>query len=414
MSLSSTLTIEELAGKRRTLVLRGAGLPFWGAKWTEANALVTTWYPGNGDEATQQVLGPRLMPSTWNGEWSRVLLSREPAILREGGSEILIVAPKTLRDAFSSITGSGVRLRVVFSLDGGNRPEMRDKIVREGRASQFEATYVEGYNLQWSVNFDWQSRGGARKTAVSSREDSLIASTAAMVVQTEAALARMNTAIRTAGIRTTGGKGIPTSLTLGQLERMADAPRKYVRDLLRRMQQQVNNARRVLGIAQKVRAVPFEIANAAVDFAANTVAICNQSADELGREPPEKLAATQKASDVARAARDFGRTVDELAGVARRSADIAARFRTQRVRTAGADEPSNAQLSAGSLTGRIKTVHTVHEGDTPLSLSMKYYETPDRAEDILRSNRLPIYQTTFTIGAHLIIPEVGSGPQMGA
>ena len=87
----SSLTIEELgpAGpdfQPRKIVLIGPALPFQGAEWGFENQIVTTWYPGNGQEATQQNLGPREMPSAWEGEWKRTLMGKSPSIfIDEGG-----------------------------------------------------------------------------------------------------------------------------------------------------------------------------------------------------------------------------------------------------------------------------------------------------------------------------------------
>lgn len=410
MAYSSTLTIEELAGQRRVLVLRGSALPFWGANWGGKNALVTTWYPGNGDEATQQILGPQEMPSSWSGEWSRTLLSRNPPLIKVDGRESPIVSPPRLRDALRDILRSGIRLRVTWSVDGG-LPEMRDKIVREGRAAEWDFKGIEGLNIEWSARFDWQSTGGAKRVAISSREDSLIAQTAASIVETEAAINSLAITQRVAGIRSDrlSVRGAPNSISLGALERMADAPRQMVRSVIRQLQQQVNSAKRIMGIAKKLRNTPFEIANAALDFAANTIAIVNQFTDEMGQRPAELNITSQKAADVVRGARDFGKGVDDLEATARRAQIIAQQFRAARAATGLADVPSGASRSAASARGRILTIHTVKSGDTPLSLSLRYYDTPDRTEDILRANRLPIYQTTLRLGAHIVIPAVSSG-----
>src|SRR5208283_5301007 len=105
------------------------------------------WYPGNGDEATQQVLGPQELPSRWNGEWNRTRLGRQPALYSdETGSQITMVDPTDLRDVIESITRAGRRLRVVWGVtsDTGD-PSATGTLTREGRCTElkFKHTRVQ-------------------------------------------------------------------------------------------------------------------------------------------------------------------------------------------------------------------------------------------------------------------------------
>ena len=116
MSYSSILTIEELdsngAAQLRVVTLVGPSLPFMGASWEGENELVTTWYPGNPDEGTQQNLGPKEMPSAWQGDWRRTMMGSCPTpCTDQQGNVTSVVDPSILRDTLESIFRAGRRLR---------------------------------------------------------------------------------------------------------------------------------------------------------------------------------------------------------------------------------------------------------------------------------------------------------------
>ena len=116
-SYGSEIAIEELTATEvgllpRKLVLRGPSLPFMGAEWATEQNVKTTFYTGNR-EGTQQVLGPREVPSTWQGEWRRTMLGHDPAAyFDEFGANNAIVSPHILREIVDSILIGGAKLRV--------------------------------------------------------------------------------------------------------------------------------------------------------------------------------------------------------------------------------------------------------------------------------------------------------------
>jgi hypothetical protein len=121
-SVGSSITIEETVtttpgGKPRRVVLVGAGLPFMGqADWGGESKIITTWYPGNGVEGSQQNLGGTLMPSTWSGEWKRTLMGRSPSVFTdETGTRRALVDPHELWLALDDIRKGGARLRVTWA-----------------------------------------------------------------------------------------------------------------------------------------------------------------------------------------------------------------------------------------------------------------------------------------------------------
>ncbi len=120
----SSLTIEETASagagfQPRKITLLGPALPFMGAEWGFENNVQTTWYPGNAIEATQQNLGPREMPSNWEGEWKRTLMGRLPTrYVDESGQEHKIVSPHVLREVFEDVARAARQGRPQLRIQG--------------------------------------------------------------------------------------------------------------------------------------------------------------------------------------------------------------------------------------------------------------------------------------------------------
>jgi hypothetical protein len=105
---ASVITIEERDGKKRKLELRGPGLPMQGAAYESENRLITEWMTGNSVEAVQQVLGPMLNPSDWEGVGRTTQLIGCPCIWTDGAQE-QITRADTLREHFETLATS-VRL----------------------------------------------------------------------------------------------------------------------------------------------------------------------------------------------------------------------------------------------------------------------------------------------------------------
>lgn len=116
----------------------------------------------------------------------------------------------------------------------------------------------------------------------------------------------------------------------------------------------------------------------------------------------------QGVSDLTRAAEYFGKTLDEQRNINARARELAAQSREVLTRNPGGANNSSAATS-GTRQGLLKAIHVTIEGDTPMGLSIRYYETPDHAVDILNANGLPWSQVTFEKGSILIIPELTKG-----
>jgi hypothetical protein len=403
VAYSSSLLIEELNSTgdsvQRSVTLQGPGLPFMGAAWSGKMAMKTTWYPGNGDEATQTLTGPQDMPSDWKGEWNRTRMIRSPSIVvDESGAVTQAVSPETLVDALEAMFREGARLRVTWAVTGDS-PGASVRKVREGRASQWVFTYTRAQDIEWSVTYEWVGRGRATQKVVSTRDDNLDASVAALNVSVSnlAALIDANKFINANGIRLAAHH-----LTLGQLEAFVGAPLAAVNSLRRNLQSIVNDVKRIGDIAQKVRGLPFAIASQAVDFARNTVGLANQFVDQISRTPPEQMTLKQDVSSLTRALGFYNQNKQTSRLVARQAQDFALKMRTRQASVALQGTPTNQSVQM--RTGDVQAVYVTKQGDTPQRVSQRFYKTPDHARDILRANRLPLSQPTLPPGKPIIIP----------
>lgn len=402
MTFSSTLTIEELptTGKGRKLVLQGGGLPFMGSEWAGENNLTTTWYPGNGEEGTQNIMGPRELPSSWSGDWRRTMLSRSRVVFTdESGGQSQIIRPMVLMRAFESLMRSGRRLRVTWAVVGDTE-ENTEKIVREGRAKTWRFPITRHTDVQWSVEFHWMSRGERKPSPISIRDDSFAANVIALNVQ----LGKMN-AIIGGKLRAGFKVKLPSRLTLGQLESLANYPKNAANSLLKTGNRLTTTLGQLGKIANTVRSTPYAIANSAVDLARNSVAVCNQFTDQMSRLPPEAHSLDNNVRSLVRSSRHIYEVGDAVEAVARRALEMDEQFRRMVAQVALAGAPSR-RTSSTATQARILALHVVKSGDTPERVSMKYYGNPDHSAEIMRANKLPWHQTTLPIGRPLVIPTI--------
>lgn len=439
------MTIEELGPsgpgfQPRKVVLLGPSLPFMGAEWAFENNIITTWYPGNATEATQQNLGPREMPSTWEGIWRRTLMGKSPTIYTdEAGASHRLIHPHVLREILEDIARTGVRLRVTwavrgkegggqrttgssrsFNLDGtvrldrilsGDTTDIDVKIVREGRIKTFRTPIDRHTDIRWTIEFHWMSRGGRQDKAASVREDDDAATAAqALEASVNATIEATNEKIRSS---TRLIRKSATRLTLGQLENLANAPLKLVTSLTRKLQQNVNSFKRIGDIAKKLRSQPFSIANAVVDFARNTTAIANNFLNDMGRRPPEQNSLKLKVSALLRSANTFNKISNGVVLNARRGYELDTTIR--QILVSGANRGAlSVRASTSTRAGDIIAIHISKTGDTPQTVSKKYYGNADQGVSILRSNRMSWFTPSFRPGQILIIPALGTASSKAA
>ena len=427
LGTGSSITIEELtpAGdgwSLRKVVLVGAALPFFGAEWGFENNLKTTWYPGN-PEGSQQNLGPREMPSSWEGEWNRTrMVSAPSAYIDEQGQQWQVVSPMVLRDALEAMGRDGQRLRVTWAVRGtfagprktgsngleydGDEHVLDVKLVREGRMKTLRTPIDRATDMRWTMAFEWVSRGPAGARIANARPDDADATTAADALTASLNLLQEQIDARLKTVDPTALKSASV-FTLGQLESLAGTPSKLVTGLSRSVQQQVSRLKQVGDIAVKLRAQPFAIAGSVLDLAANTVAIANSFTHTMSRQPAEQRALKPKVATLLRSYNYFNHTELAAADCAQKAEALDAQFRRSVVNGFGQGQLTGRdarQLRAGD----ILAVHICKAGDTPDTVSQKYYGDNHHAVDVLRGNRLPWHTPTFRQGQILVIFALGT------
>lgn len=423
VAASSILSIEELApttpgGQPKQVVLVGPALPLKGAEWGGDSNIKTTWYPGNGVEATQQFLGPMELPSEWTGMWRRTTMGRTPSIYRdETGTVNRVIEPWDLWEILDAIRLGGARIRVTWAvrgrrllgmLESGTDLPVDRQVIREGRLKSLKIQADTEVDLKWTAGFEWASRGGRQERQSDvRRDDDLSQATSAA----QNAIAALDDVVdsKIASIRS-GVRLSASTLTLGQLEAMANAPLDALNAASAKLRYNLGQLKRVGDLAAKIGALPYAMANACVDFARNTTAVANQFVQEFGTAPPEKLALKSKVSDLLRAVKYFGGANDQMQTISREGAALDSRMRQTQV-SGGNRGAVAVRESSTTRAGDIVAIHVCKEGDTPVTLSVKYYLGPDHGPEILRANRLPAYTARFDKGQILVIPVLSKKPR---
>ncbi len=409
MADSSTVLIEELVsiGRGRKILLVGPSLPFQGAAWGGRLAMETVWYPGNSTEATQQVLGPQLTSSSWEGVFRRTMMGKTPSSYTdENGSTVKVTSPVFMRDVLELLFQLGARLRVTWTqireTDG-----RKFEIVREGRAESWEFPHDRIEDISWRISFVWVSRGVDQQKAVSVRDADISAS----FVQLDAFMNELQAKVQTDRLKQTtpGVLNSAGKLTLGQLEALAKAPNDALKSVTDSLQRNINSIRRAVDVADRFRSAPSQITGTVLSFTQNNIALINQYVDKWSRAPAESQTNKAKVADITRSVTYFGQSAESMRELARQSQQTATDLAKQESvsNSRGASVPSSQ--TSKNRPGTILAVHIFKQGETIQNVSLKYYGTADNVADILKANRLPINTVSVNPGKILIIPVLGVG-----
>lgn len=145
---TSAFTIAELTGPQRALVLTGRGLPYRPYTLKTKQRLEMTWYPGN-PVATATVLGAAEEPTTIQGAWKDKFIGAQGSnYVTFAGSPVLNV--RDLAEIVDELVRSGRLLEVTWDLT-----------TRHGHLTSFEKSWSTTRDLEWSMTFEWVSRGDA-------------------------------------------------------------------------------------------------------------------------------------------------------------------------------------------------------------------------------------------------------------
>lgn len=414
---ATSITIEELTparvgGTPRIVILNSSGLPKAGAGWASALKAVTTWYPGNGEEATQQILGFQLMPSNWEGMWRRTLLGRAPVQYTDvTGTRFGVVDPMVLRQIFEDIQAGGQQLRVTWgvsgsilagSLQGGEITEQNFLIVREGIMANFEANPERHTDIPWKVTFDWYSRG---------RKVKRVADVKPTVDPTTLANGLMASLNATTDAMKPFVAPRSISQTLGDIENLIQAPSQVATTQLENVLGMIESAQKdflqAANLGNRLAEGVGGVVSSVVGFGTNVKTSFTGTVDSLGQIPIELQSAGSTVDEIIRSGLPYATLTDFAYQNMWQAVQLEVQARQLAMSGANRDQlPANAGNQP--TQGDVLAVYITREGDTPEILSVRFYSSPDNGTAILKVNRLPWTLAQFQPGTQLTIPTLAA------
>lgn len=394
MGYESEIVITELTGKKRSVTLRGGGLPFQGAPYGGTQRLVTTWYPGN-TEAAQSVLGPTLKPSAWSGMWRTTLLSRTPALvdLEGGGSGQQVSRADLLRDSLELIFNAGQRLSVTWRNQIGDRPER--VITRHGRASDWDFAHDRADDIGWSINWEWVSRGESQQKIARMRSESMTPDMAALMLAA-AELAAFGDAVANAQQATSK---LGQTFSLDTLMSMVQAPLDVLNGFAQQCKLIANRVGKLGELVNQVKTLPTQLLGQALAVANTAVSTANNFVDTISQTSPEAMTTSASASQLSQAVSYYGDAMTQADLMKARALGL-----QQQVQSASVQQ--NTILAVHIVRGAITL--DGERGEMLSAISSSYYGSPDQAPSIAKSNGLPLNQQFVERGNVLIIPTLAS------
>jgi len=414
----STLLIEELSGTggagKRKLVLTGAGLPLQGAEWSGENNVKITWLPGN-KVATRQVVGPKILPSSWSGEWHIDQLMQTPAQWTDKGLTGIVFEPIQLFEIFESLRSEGRLLRVTWSVrdrmtlaSRGNSVQgsfgAAGRIVCTGGLDKFAAKFDRAEDAVWDATFGWVSRGPVQAPARSSASGSLAASSGRVGA---ASLKLANTASGSPYQSFDPSVyGSASFFTLGRYESLPGPLETKVLNTSLAVAKLANGVAQATALGGQLSSQPTAVTQMAVAHARDATKQANQALDEFGRVPFE-LTTTKPFLGDALAGwlryQEVELALEELAGET-----IILRDQLQ----AGFSSPSlTGARSALGIAAKVAKIRVCKKGDTPETVSRDEYGSDQYSALLCAANGLAWHTVSFPVGYPLIVPPLGPNPQ---
>ena len=416
--MTNSLRIEELTGTKRSIELFGAALPRKGAAWSEKMRMKTETYAGNPLEATQQILGPVMLPSEWEGFWRTTQLIGNPCEYTEnGGYPQQVTLASTLRDILEMIFESGQRLRVTWSTEESfiipneQSPEVGERrIVRIGRASEWKFSHDRMDDIAWNITFEWISKGASVQKKISTKgEDVLSKARACYMAVTEwFVYTKPKTVIVSA--KQLAANQSASSLTLGDLENLASAPLKLWESVLSIGTNFLNTIGGLINVAQQIGNLPSALANQTNAAAKNMSTILSSYLDEQSQTPYEAQTQAQsnKASvnNTTQAFRYF--SLRQIQAEVALDQTLELQRITASKKSAQFDGTNQRSDSADPNT--ILGIWIARAGDTYASISNRFYGTPDYSYALAKVNvgALPPTNSTVKGRPYAVAPPVGA------
>lgn len=148
-------TLRELSGDERAVRLVGRALPYRPFELTTNQRVEVDWYPGM-PIGTATVLGATEDPTEINGEWKDKYLGvaesgTQPPMSVDGSPVLTIKEAIVL---FDSLCRLGQLIEVTW----------HDQ-TRHGHLAQFKKRFKNIHDVEWTMKFEWVSRGEALQAA---------------------------------------------------------------------------------------------------------------------------------------------------------------------------------------------------------------------------------------------------------
>lgn len=367
----SPFVIKELSGDGRELRLVGRGLPYRPFTLKTVQRMETTWYPGN-PEATATLLGAAEDPTTIQGAWKDKFISQEVEVtdISNGTPTPNVTYPITL-DGEPVDT---VRF-AVFVVDDiirkGQLLEVTwDEQTRHGHLKEFEKSWQNIHDLEWTMTFEWISRGEPTGPSVVTTETS--------VGDTATTLEEQNRQLQEAA-----EPSFPVSNDFSSA----------LSDRLDTINTSVNSARNTSSSLARLAVSPFEAARRTVAVCSALISECSALAEFMEENvfisvntvrPIDQLTFGERI-----AAAKYAKGVVSLARVLRRTAII------------------RRSVIASQIENQLLGIYTARDGDDLRSVSQQYYSTPFEWRRLMLFNQLPSPQ--LYAGQLILVPKINSG-----
>lgn len=388
---TNSMTIQELSGPQRSLVLVRAAMPKQGAEWATKQRVETTVYPGNV-QGSQQVLGPAELPSDWSGEWNTTRL------LRYGGPTFQGVTLTTAWDvyqAFDSMFYSGRQMKVTWA------PTSNRTIVRVGRITEFKVQFDRDDDLHWSATFDWSDRNiqqakvGPQTPQPTNSSDQLQQSVTDLLTKL-ALMGQVLSHYPQPGTQQVANTGF----SISALQNLLSLPRQVVQQWATAAQNVEARIGQIAALVQSVQSEPKDSKDQLADIASGFNATTADFVATVTQQDLSAYSSSQLPVDLVNISRFYAECLTAADEVADQC--IAAEKALR--------EPQSATLPNGTANANVPQSPTIlaqyrtRSGDTFASIAVTYYGTADLGAALARYNGYPSYQVFTPNGALLIIP----------
>jgi hypothetical protein len=394
----STVTIEELTGDRRMLVLAGSALPKKGVPFGLKLKVVTKFPVGNTN-ATEHVLGPEELPSEWAGVWRSTQLARNPVRVRQDGGETSTTRAVEVARIFEDFIRSAQRLRVTWTQNVYALGEQTgsEQITRRGFCTSFVPSYEQMDDVEWTASWAWGDRGEPNAGPVTVKNDDL----GSVVQNALQQLRALQTLIETNAIKTAtdAAAGSPSTFSLGNLESLANAPKEFFNSIFNATNLAISGITQIADLAATIVLAPADVAAGAIDVAERAASSLVNICETFTRTIPDAYASVADRPGLLIAIVSYFDDVEEQTETASSACtELATTMRAQVTRHL------STQVNPNTKAGDVAGVFIPKQGQTFTNISFVFFGTGDYGGDIAFSNGFESYDVEPPPGTVLVIP----------